>query len=203
MAPDEKTVREAGMPYTLGLGGAPYGHGRVYGREGKGDGPPGSGTGAARKAGSGHTGHDTPGAGRARASATVKDGALIFAIRKAGKSIAVVEQVRCPLTKFYQWQMNVNRWSGPNPAADLKFFVGKQPSKKSRKRDLQWFRRDEAKLLLAACQAKLPRWYAFLRLCFGGGLRWGEATALERSDLDWTRGRVHVQRTWSEDGGRV
>jgi integrase len=31
---------------------------------------------------------------------------------------------------------------------------------------------------------------------FGGGLRWGEITALERTDIDWKRERVHVQRTW-------
>ena len=37
----------------------------------------------------------------------------------------------------------------------------------------------------------------------GGGLRWGEITGLLRSDIDWARQRVHVQRTWSEDGGRI
>src|SRR5215831_6527726 len=34
------------------------------------------------------------------------------------------------------------------------------------------------------------------------GLRWGESTALYRSDFDWSRGRLHVQRTYSEKGGR-
>jgi integrase len=29
------------------------------------------------------------------------------------------------------------------------------------------------------------------------GLRWGETAALYRSDIDWTRGRIHVQRTVS------
>lgn len=130
-------------------------------------------------------------------------GAVLLAIRKAGKSGASLEQIRCPLTKFYQWQMNVHRWPGPNPAGDLKFFLGKQPSKRARKRDTQWFRREEAQELLKACKELRPKWYAFLRLCFGGGLRWGEATALQRNDLDWTRGRVHVVRTWSEDGSRL
>jgi integrase len=129
-------------------------------------------------------------------------GDVLLAIRKAGKSAASLEQIRCPLTKFYQWEMNVRRWPGPNPAGDLKFFLGKQPSKRGRKRDVQWFRREEARDLVKVCQALRPRWTAFLRLCFGGGLRWGEATALERRDLDWTRGRVHVERTWSEDGSR-
>ncbi len=130
-------------------------------------------------------------------------GAVLLAIRKAGKSAASVEQVRCPLAKFFQWQANVHGYRGPNPAADLKFFVGKQPSKRARKRDVQWFRPAEARTLLEACSALRPRWTAFLMVCFGGGLRWGEATALRRADIDWTRERVHVERTWSEDGGRL
>ena len=40
-------------------------------------------------------------------------------------------------------------------------------------------------------------------VCFGGGLRWGETTALARQDIDWGRERVHVARTWSEGGGRI
>jgi integrase len=38
---------------------------------------------------------------------------------------------------------------------------------------------------------------------FGAGLRWGEIAGLDRHDIDWTRRRLHVQRTWSEDGGRI
>src|SRR5262245_57129733 len=70
-------------------------------------------------------------------------GAVLLAIRKAGKSAASVEQVRCPLARFYQWQQNVHGYRGANPAAELKFFVGKQPSKRGRTRDLQWFRQGE------------------------------------------------------------
>jgi integrase len=130
-------------------------------------------------------------------------GAVLLAIRKAGKSAARVEQIRCPLTRFYQWQQNVDGYRGPNPAAELKFFIGKQPSKKGRKRDVQWFRQSEARTLLEACQALKPRWMAFLMVCFGGGLRWGETTALSRQDIDGARERVHVARTWSEGGGRI
>src|SRR2546428_1833176 len=72
MVPDEKTVREAGMPYTLGLGGASDGYGRVYGRKGEGDDPPGPGAAQASEARGGHTGHDTPGASRAGASAAAE-----------------------------------------------------------------------------------------------------------------------------------
>jgi hypothetical protein len=68
--------------------------------------------------------------------------------------------------------INAKGYKGPNPAADLKFFVGRQPSQRSRKRDLQWFRQDEARGLLRACRALKPRWFAFLLVSFGGGLRW-------------------------------
>ena len=55
-------------------------------------------------------------------------------------------------------------------SVDLKFFLGRQPSKRARKRDLQWFRQEEARRLLLACRAlKLP-WFAFLLESFGGGL---------------------------------
>ncbi len=130
-------------------------------------------------------------------------GGVLLAIRKAGKSTGSVEQIRCPLTRFYQWQQNVHGYRGPNPAAELKFFIGKQPSKRGRKRDFQWFRQGEARTLLDACQVHKPRWVAFLMVCFGGGLRWGEATALSSRDIDWARERVHVARTWSEKGGRI
>jgi integrase len=58
-------------------------------------------------------------------------------------------------------------------------------------------------VLLEACRALKPRWAAFILVCFTGGLRWGEATALYINDIDWSRSRLHVQRTWSEDGGRI
>ena len=93
--------------------------------------------------------------------------------------------------------------TGQTRPPSLKFFIGKQPSKKARKRDVQWFRQAEARTLLEACQALKPRWAAFLMVCFGGGLRWGETTALSGQDIDWTRERVHVARTWSEGGGRI
>ena len=31
----------------------------------------------------------------------------------------------------------------------------------------------------------------------------GESAALYRQDIDWTRGRIHVQRTYSEKGSRI
>jgi hypothetical protein len=40
-------------------------------------------------------------------------------------------------------------------------------------------------------------------VCFGGGLLWGDTTALSAQDIDWVRERVHVARTWSAGGGRI
>lgn len=119
-------------------------------------------------------------------------GAAILAARRAGKSRAVIEGIRGPLTKFYQWQMHAHRWPGPNPAAELSFFVGKV-SKATRQQDLQWFRREEAQRLLEVCRTHYPRWVAFLAVSFACGTRWGETTALEQEDIDWARGRLHVR----------
>jgi integrase len=129
-------------------------------------------------------------------------GEVLVKLRAAGRSLACLEQIRCPLA-LLSVAINAKGYKGPNPAVELKFFPGRQPSQRSRKRDLQWFRHDEAQRLLGACCALKPRWVAFLLVSFGGGLRWGETTALTCSDIDWRRGRLHVQRTWSESGGRV
>ena len=130
-------------------------------------------------------------------------GNVLLRSREAKKSVAALEQIRCPLTRFYQWQMNVHAYHGPNPAGDLRFFIRPARARRARRRDLQWFTPKEAQTLLAACRELKPRWYPFLLVCFGGGLRWGEVTALYSTDIDWKRGRLHVQRTWSEDGGRI
>jgi integrase len=34
-------------------------------------------------------------------------------------------------------------------------------------------------------------------------LRWGESAALRKTDIDWSRSRIHVQRTCSEKGNRI
>lgn len=35
------------------------------------------------------------------------------------------------------------------------------------------------------------------------GLRWGESAALCKTDIDWQRGRLHVQRSFSEKANRI
>jgi integrase len=48
-----------------------------------------------------------------------------------------------------------------------------------------------------------PRWYAFVLTGLLGGLRWGESTALQLGDIDWKRGRLHVQRSFSDKTNRI
>ena len=130
---------------------------------------------------------------------------VVLAIRRAGKTIATIDQVRNPLTKFYQWQQQLHGYKGANPAADLKFVIGREAQRQRRRRqgNFQWFRYEEAQRLLAACRALQPRWYAFLMVSFGAGTRWGEAAALERNDIDWRHGRLHIRRTWSDPAKKI
>ena len=58
-----------------------------------------------------------------------------------------------------RWCGSVPRYRcycGPNPAAELKFFVDKQLSKRARPRDLQWSREGEARTLLAPARHSSP-----------------------------------------------
>lgn len=45
--------------------------------------------------------------------------AILDKLRAAGRSTACLDQIRCPLTRFYQWQINAKGYKGTNPAADL------------------------------------------------------------------------------------
>ena len=54
--------------------------------------------------------------------------------------------------------------------------------------------------LMAATEALHPRWAPFILTGLLAGLRWGESAALMRSDIDFGRGRLHVQRTVSGRG---
>ncbi len=52
-------------------------------------------------------------------------------------------------------------------------------------------------------RALCPRWHAFILTGLLSGLRWGESAALRVSDIDFTRGRIRVERTWSTKAGRI
>lgn len=130
-------------------------------------------------------------------------GAVIHRVREAGRSIAIVEGIRNPLKGYYAELIETKVLRGPNPAGDLKFFVGKRAHRRARSSAAAYFSQEEGPQLVATARALFPRWSAFILTGLVAGLRWGESAALYRTDIDWRRGRIHVQRTWSTKAGRI
>jgi len=108
-----------------------------------------------------------------------------------------------PLRSYYASLIETKVFPGPNPASDLRYFVGKGAHRKARRRITSYFAQEEGPQLVATAKALFPRWHALILTGLVGGLRWGESAALHKTDIDWTRGRIHVQRTWSEKGNRI
>jgi len=123
-------------------------------------------------------------------------GGAIRAIRAEGKSHALVCHVVNPVRLFYRDLIETEQLKGPGPAEDLRHFIGSRP----RKAVAVYFSQEEAPALVATVQALQPRFHAFVLTGLLGGLRWGESAALRRSDIDWDRDRIHVQRTVSVKG---
>src|SRR5262249_41748295 len=61
-----------------------------------------------------------------------------------------------------------------------------------------FFTPEELPQLTATAKAAFPRHYGFMMSEILAGLRWGEAAALRKTDIDWKRARIHVQRTVSD-----
>jgi hypothetical protein len=74
---------------------------------------------------------------------------------------------------------------GPNPAGDLKFFVGRPTSRQ--RPALEFFDPDRGARLAATAQAAYPRWHPFLLTGLLAGLRSGESAALYKDDIDCGR----------------
>src|SRR5262249_6209948 len=129
-------------------------------------------------------------------------GSVIEAIKRAGKSLAIVEGVRNPVKGYYQSLIEHRVLTGPNPAADLRYFIGKQAHRKRTARTSH-FTREEAPQLVATATALFPRWSTFILTGLLAGLRWGESAALNWADVEWGRGGIFVQQTWSDKGQRI
>src|SRR2546426_8055899 len=121
-------------------------------------------------------------------------GACIRAIREAGKSSGIVRGIRNPIRKFYEGLIET-KVLAVNPAADLKFFVGRFKAAPSTSD--KFFTQHEAQRLIEAMRALHPRWTSFVMTALLAGLRWGECAALNVNDVDFKRARIHVQRTAS------
>ncbi len=123
-------------------------------------------------------------------------GAAILAIKAAGRSASVVHQVRNAVKGFFEHLVETKTLN-VNPANDLKHFIGRIGRRKSTA--LEFFSQEEGPRLIEAARALFPRWSAFILTGLLAGLRWGESAALYRSDVDFARGRIHVQRTLGRD----
>jgi len=130
-------------------------------------------------------------------------GAVIRRVREAGRSLAIVEGIRNPLRGYYADAIETKALAGPNPAGDLRHFVGKRAHRKARERAAVFFAQEEGPQLVASARALFPRWHVFILTGLLGGLRWGESAALRASDIDFRRGRIRVERTWSDKAGRL
>src|SRR5215470_3055921 len=75
-----------------------------------------------------------------------------WACKRAGKSMAIIEGVRNPVKGYYQSLIEHKTLPGPNPAADLSYFVGKQGKRKRTERAAR-FSREEAPQLVATATA--------------------------------------------------
>ena len=130
-------------------------------------------------------------------------GAVIRRIREAGRSLGVVEAIRNSLARYYSSIVKAPGYIGVNPTADLREFVGRGAYKRAKAKTRagrQFFSQEEGPQLFATARAVCPRYTPFIMTGVLGGLRWGESAALRRGDIDWTRGRIHVQRTVSDRG---
>ena len=125
-------------------------------------------------------------------------GAVILKMKSAGRSRATIGHICHPLRRYYQGLIEMKTLPPPNPAGDLKFFIGKIRQKKGE--GLTYFAQEEGPQLIATVKALWPRYEAFILTGLLAGLRWGESAALYKTDIDWQRGRLHIQRTVSAGG---
>jgi len=90
-------------------------------------------------------------------------GAVIRRVREAGRSLAIVEGIRNPLKGYYADLIERKQFpphaetQRANPAADLKFFVGKRAYRKTRSSAPAYFAQEEGPQLVATARALFPR----------------------------------------------
>jgi integrase len=123
-------------------------------------------------------------------------GAVILRVKEAGRSRGIIGGIRYPLRGYYAEMIETKALPGPNPAGDLKFFVGRPTSRQ--RPALAFFHPDEGARLVDTARAAYPRWHPFLLTGLLAGLRSGESAALYKDDIDWRKGRIHVQRAYSD-----
>ena len=66
-------------------------------------------------------------------------GAMIWRVKAAGRSLAIIEAIRNPLRGYYASLIETKVLPGPNPAADLRYFIGKGAHRKARRHVATFF----------------------------------------------------------------
>jgi integrase len=127
-------------------------------------------------------------------------GAMIRRMREAKLSGSTIGNVHFPLRSYFAELIETKQFARPSPAGDLKYFVGKASRTASKRRHYPYFTQDEGPVLIAAAQALFPRWHPFILTGLLAGLRWGETAALRRTDVNFRKGTLTVERTVSDRG---
>src|SRR5262245_50490484 len=70
-------------------------------------------------------------------------GAVIWRVKEAGRSLAIIEAIRNPLRGYFQSLIESKILPGPNPAADLRYFIGKGAHRKARRIVAAFFAQEE------------------------------------------------------------
>jgi hypothetical protein len=83
-------------------------------------------------------------------------GAVIHRAREAGRSLGTLKAIRNPLVRYYAELIETKMLPGPNPAGDLRFFIGRQPHRPDT-HGPRYFTTEEAPQLIATVRAAYPR----------------------------------------------
>lgn len=131
-------------------------------------------------------------------------GAVLLAIRERGLSLGIMDGLRSAVSKFYVDLRERGEWTGDNPAADLRYFVGRRRARAAAsKLNVKWFTPEEGTHVLGIAADLRPRWAPLLATGFLAGLRWGESAGLEMRHVDLRRRRLEIVQTFSEDAGAI
>ena len=96
------------------------------------------------------------------------------------------------------------RVSGPNPAVDLRAYMGKAESKRQRRsKPYQHFSPTQTDLVLDVARNHHRRHPAKIAVMVLGGARYGEAAAMELLDILWDKHTIYLQRSWSDKANMV
>jgi integrase len=125
-------------------------------------------------------------------------GEIITQVKAKGLSRAVIDQIRNPLVRCFA-DLVERKMLAVNPPPTCGTSLA---SARDRGHCAKVLHRARGGPAARAARATVPGWATFVQVGLQAGLRYGEISALQQTDIDWKRGRIHVQRTQSM-GGRI